>query len=356
MCGMSILNTWKLAVWASLILFGLVLCAQTSLAQDVTIKGRFFYKNDAQWLPKGIDVEAFNEPPQLRAKNALAMQARSYWGDAELGAAKKVFGINTIRLTVSQPGLDPQSPIYDPKYLPEILEAVQLARSLGFVVLVAVDAQPENGIPDLPCMPDDSTVRAWRSLAPPLARDRDVMFELFNEPCKSNNAEGQQEWAQSMQKLVTELRELKATNVLLLDGLWSGRSTNGLFPLIHDPLSDRLALAVHPYLARGAFVTERHWHNQFGDSAARYPAIVTEWNATPTNGCVDNTTPALVTSLMRYIESLQIGLVAWAIDSSHGKLVKDRNSYQPTDYASFKDCKDGSESGGGLALANFPHD
>lgn len=355
---MSFWRNRKLSALTALSLLVLAVGLQPgkSFAQAISIKSNTFYKDNAPWLPKGLKVEGFNEPPRLRAANALATESRNYWGPAELNAIRKVFGADVIRFAVSQPGLDPQSPIYDPKYLQELLDAIKLARSAGFVVIPSMDAQAENGIPNLPCMPNDSTIRAWQTLAPSLIHDSGVMFELFDEPCKSSNASSQQEWARDTQPIIDAVRGLGATNILLVDGLWWARSTNGLFPLVHDTMPNRLALAAHPYLAKDYFVTVKQWHDQFGDSAARYPMIASEWNATPSNGCVDSTTPALALSLMRYLESIHVGLIGWAIDSSHGKLVKDHTSYQPNDYSSFKDCKDNSDSGGGRLLANYPND
>jgi hypothetical protein len=56
------------------------------------------------------------------------------------------------------------------------------------------------------------------------------------------------------------------------------------------------------------------------------------------NGCVGKTTSALALALMRYSQSLHVGLVGWAIDSNYGKMVKDHTSFEPTDYSTFKDC------------------
>ncbi|MBV8744050.1 MAG: cellulase family glycosylhydrolase [Xanthobacteraceae bacterium] len=104
------------------------------------------------------------------------------------------------------------------------------ARSHGFVVIVSIDAQWENGVPNLPGMPNDSTVRAWQTLAPLLAKDNEIMLELFNEPALSSNAQSQSQWAQLTQAIIDAVRNKGATNILLVDGLWYARSTNGLFP------------------------------------------------------------------------------------------------------------------------------
>ena len=347
-------------VFASIALAGNFISV-AAFAQDITIRGKVFYKDGKPWVPKGIQIEGFNRPLdnyESAAGPAYAKQGRAWYGPAELNAIKNVFKADVIRFQVSQPGLDPHSPIYNPAYVSELLDAFKLARSRGFAVIVSVDAQSENGIPNLPGTPNDSTVRAWQTLAPLLAKDNGIMLELFNEPAPSSNAQSQSQWAQSTQAVINAVRNEGATNILLVDGLLYGRSTNGLFPLVHDTISNRLALAVHPYLvSKDFFANEKQWHDQFGASAAQYPMIATEWNATPTNGCVGKTTPALALALMRYLESLHVGLVGWAIDSNYGKLVKDHTNFLPTDYSTFADCsKTPSDSGGGKLLVNYPND
>ncbi|MBV8925180.1 MAG: cellulase family glycosylhydrolase, partial [Bradyrhizobium sp.] len=233
-------------------------------AQNITIQGKTFYKDGAPWLPKGIKVEGFNEPAGLRAKSKAATEARNDWNAKERDAIKHVFGADTIRFAVSQPGLDPQSPIYDPAYLDELLAAFKEARAAGFVVIPSMDAQGENGIEGLPCMPNDSTVRAWKKLAPSLAGDPGVMFELFDEPCKTMKPEDKAEWTNDTQAVVNAVRATGAENILLIDGLHYARSTSGLFPLIHDTMPHRMALAVHPYLSKDWFVNEKQWQREFG--------------------------------------------------------------------------------------------
>jgi hypothetical protein len=326
----------------------------------VTLEGRTFYKNGTPWLPKGVKVEAFSRPIggyESEALQEAVKDGRGLWGPKERQAIRNIFHADVIRFAVSQPGLDPQSPIYDAHYKSDILAAIEQARAEGFVVIPSMDAKAENGISGLPCMPNESTVRAWQTLGQELVHDQGIMLELADEPCQSNNQVGQKTWAQSMQMLIDALRKLGSRNILLLDGLWYARSTNGLFPLVHDGLGDHLALAVHPYLVKDVFVTEQQWHNQFGASAAQYLMLATEWNATPTNGCVGRETPAIALLEMRYLQSLHIGLIGWAIDSNYGKLVKNHEAYAPTDYKTFQDCsKFPSESGGGELLANYPHD
>jgi hypothetical protein len=325
------------------------------VAQDIAIKGKDFYRDGKPWQPKGVDVNAFVKPPKFFAIDKSAQLQRSYWGEIELKQVRARLGADTLRFHISQGGLDPETAIYDLGYIRQIVEAVQLARRDGFAVVLVMDAQ-QDGTPDLKCMPSASTVRAWQSLSPALPEDQAIMLELFNEPCKKGDAAVQAEWARGMQGLIDAIRARGSRNILLLDGLDWARITNGLFPLVHDSIPDRMALAIHPYLVVGAFDRQERWEAAFGASARTYPALVTEWNATPTNGCPGANTPLVALTLMRYLESLHLGLIEWGIESTHGKIVVNHDDFTPTNYAGFKDCNDGSDSGGGELLAKYPHD
>jgi len=336
-----------------------VLCGGSLLtpasAQDITIQGKTFYKDGKPWMLKGVDVAGLSKSPRQRAKDKGAAQAKEYWGDAEVKAIKQVLGVDTLRLQVSPAGLDPQSSDYDPNYIAELRDNIASVRKMGFAVILVMDAQQDHPIgSNEGCMPSDSAGRAWKTIAPFFIHDQGMMFELFDEPCKSMNAQSKAEWAQGMQKLIDTVRGLGSTNVLLLDGLWWARATNGLFPLVHDTTPNRMALAVHPYPLKDVYVNEKQWHDQFGASAAQYPMIATEWNVTA-NSCAVEDMPALALMSIRYLQSLRIGVVGWGIDSNYGKLVKDHISFEPTDYSTFTGCiKTPSDSGGGKLLANYP--
>lgn len=355
---------------AAVILALILLPSVSRAAEEVTIQGKDFYLDGKPWLPKGIKIEGFNRPLgnyESESLQKLARQGRSYWGPAEMEAIRTVFGGKILRFAVSQPGLDPQSPIYSPAYRDELLAVFRQARAAGFVIIPSMDAQAENGIPDLPCMPKDSTLRAWKILAPALINDPGVMFELFDEPCRGNWDQGRKEWAGEMQALIDLFRGMGAKNILLADGLGYGQWTNDLFPLLHDSLPNRLALAVHPYFdALGKELStppETYFQSHFGRDATRFPIIATEWNATETNGCVEAGTPDIALSLVRYLQRLHVGLIGWAIDSGHGKVVKDHEHFVPTDYENWQGCSRTPKgqptppvySGGGKLLANFPN-
>jgi endoglucanase len=314
---------------------------------SISISGTNLYKNGVAWLPKGVTIVGL-VAPKVVISGPYAV-ARTSFGAAELDTAKSVFGIDTVRFQISQPGLDPQSAIYDPRYAPEISSAVSLARSKDLVVILSMQAQAPSGVADLPCMPNDQTERAWKTIAPYIANSQDVLLELFNEPCENALVKGLEDWGAGMQRVLSAVRALGAENVVLLDGLSQGRHTVGL-PMPNDTLVNRMALAVHPYLMRG-FLTRYDWDNGFGIAADFHPQIATEWNFNSFNCAVGD--PTVARSLLAYLVKKNIGLVGWAIDYPQ-TLVADNVSYTPTNWAGFTGCKDGSNSGAGDALTRWP--
>ena len=78
-------------------------------------------------------------------------------------------------------------------------------------------------------MAGDSTVRAWRALAPPLAHDRGVMLDIFNEPCKGTKPDDRAEWTAGMQAVIDAVRAVGSQNVVLVEGAHYGRTLGKLY-------------------------------------------------------------------------------------------------------------------------------
>jgi hypothetical protein len=127
-------------------------------------------------------------------------------------------------------------------------------------------------------------------------------------------------------------------------------------PGLKDPLN-RLVMGVHPFLNR-AFDTETTWTQYFGAVAGRRPLIVDSWNGVPWNGCVPDL-PVVAKRLMEYLERLKPvpGLIGWADDYPNTMVIgADTASGRVTDYSHFRACNDGSLSGGGRLIADYPND
>jgi endoglucanase len=106
-------KSFAFLLFAAIVSINSSVVAQTDLSskQQITIQGKTFYKDGKPWLPKGIDVETFAKPRPLRAKDKWAMGTRNWWGAPELNAIRSNLRVDTLRITISQAGLDPQSPI-----------------------------------------------------------------------------------------------------------------------------------------------------------------------------------------------------------------------------------------------------
>jgi hypothetical protein len=270
--------------------------------------------------------------------------AHAHFGAGELKAAVAAHA-DLIRFQVSQFGIDPQGPLYSPRYVDQVRNAVATARALGLSVIVSLQAEPPAGEPFRCPLPDGGAERAWGALAPMFADDHDVMFELYNEPGLSPSKANWLAWlyggpvasstgvcqAVGIQALIDDIRTSGATNVIVVPGLAAQKSLAGM-PTVTDPAARRrpqLAYGVHYPTLTGSPVV---WDRQFGRASGSQPVVVTEWNANSTTNC-DPTAPADARRLLAYLASKQVGLVGFAFDLP-GTIVADW-SYVPTDYDGF---------------------
>ncbi|TAL80134.1 MAG: hypothetical protein EPN75_08350 [Beijerinckiaceae bacterium] len=172
------------------ITFASLAVAQTSATEQVSVGDRVLLRDGKVWVPKGITAvgllgAAASNTHKPRPAYTFAWRR---WGPAEIKAALR-FGADTIRLQVSQPALDKKSGHYDRSYLAKVKAAVRLIRAAHMNVILSMQWEVTTGVDKQVNVPTDatvlapvsSTVRAWRTLAPPFLSDRGVIFELFNE-------------------------------------------------------------------------------------------------------------------------------------------------------------------------------
>lgn len=290
-------------------LAALVFFAASAFAGTVEIKDGRFFRNGEPWIAEGVTLVGFVAPENL-LRPAYA-SARKKWGPKLLSNIKS-FGADTIRFQVSQSSLDPASKNYDSSYEGQVLDAVALARTNGFVVIVSMQWQPPAGSPDQKNMPSDVTQGAWRQIARHFRGDSEILLEIFNEPgLKEDNAANWRVWQQTMQPLVDVIRG-ETDNILLLDGLRGGKYLTDV-PSVHDPLG-RLGYAIHPFLMKFNR-TPAQWEKNWGAFARGRPVIATAFAASSDRKaqCFDRV-PETTEELFQYLRSLNIGLVVWAFD------------------------------------------
>jgi endoglucanase len=288
-----------------------ILCGLASnpaaAAGDVSVRGATILRDGRPWLAKGLVLVGLVAPDN--ALKGAYLTASQHYGQAELNAAKQ-FGADLLRFQVSQAGNDPQSTIYSAAYAAKVKQAVALARSNGFAVIVSMQAEAPSGL-DQKGMPSDATQRAWRTLTPLFAGDEGIMLELFNEPAPFGpTPHDWNGWLATTQPLVDEIRAMGAHNMLIADGLHYAQTLNGA-PALNDPLR-QIAYAAHPYFA-GSNRTPQQWTANFGNLAATRPVLVTEWNASSKGGCNFQGVPSTAIEFLNYLRG-HVGLVAWAFD------------------------------------------
>jgi endoglucanase len=311
----------------------------------ISVRGNELVADGRSWVPHGVNVAGL-----LAARDwpyTKFVMAGQHWGPREIDAIK-AYGANVVRFLVSQPGLDPESPLYTPGYVGRITRAVRAVRAAGIAVILCPQWERTSGMTGLSSMPNDSTLRVWRILAPIFASDPGVIYELFNEPVARGEPRLQAwaSWDRLFQQLIYDVRTMATKNLIVADGMWRRlnlRAVEGL----SDP-AGRLAFAIHPY-PRDARNDAAAWDRRFGAVALRYPVILTEWNSTNRWSCLANT-PTMVQEFLSYLYQRRIGIIGWVFDIP-GSLVKDY-SFEPTTYDNFY-CGSPGFQGAGKVLNQY---
>lgn len=296
---------------------GLMAAAATSCAawaQSTSVENGQLMRDHHPWTPHGIVQIAFVAPPT--AQKGVFLEAYQHYAP-EAYRQMRSMGIDSVRMQVSQPGLDPQSGIYDVAFRDQVIGAVRAARAAGLVVLVSVQDEEQSGEQHgVAQLPNAATGRVWASLAPVFSNDAGVLYELLNEPNLPPNPRNWQLWADAMNATIQIVRRAGAHNVVVADGLLFAERLAGA-PDLRDPLG-QVAYASHPYAHHEQDQHPAAWDTKFGSFAAHHAVIVTEWATVPNYYC-DLRTPEATEEFLRYLEQRKIGLMAYAWDFSGPK-------------------------------------
>lgn len=307
-----------------------------SLRGAVSVLGVHLLRDGAVWTPHGVVSVAFVAPPA--AQHGVFARAYEHYSSAEL-AAIKAWGADTVRFQVSQPGLDPQNPLYTESFLATVRGAVLAARKIGLNVIVSVQDESQSGETAPAPLPNAATRRVWNVLSPLFNGDLGILYEILNEPRLPATAANWVAWAESMNEAIRTIRASGARNVVIADGLLFAERLNGAPPLT-DPAGE-VAYAAHPYAHNAEGQREDAWERKFGAFAKTAPVIVTEWTTVPKFYC-DADTPSSALAFVRSLHARGIGLTAFAFDfgaNRFGSVVQDFRG-TPSTYADGVQCGD----------------
>ncbi len=248
---------------------------------------------------------------QLRGKQVYAA-AQAGFGAGMLDEVRR-FGADLVRFQVSQGGLDPQSPIYDPGYRDQVLMGIALTRGAGFNVIVSMQWQGAVGAarPDRDALGDDQAglARASPRRSPTIPG---IMLEIFNEP-----AIGQ---ANSKDWREMEGRDAAADRPPAQAGIEeraAGRR-RAVLPVLRElprrstTRSGSSAMRCTPSSAS----TTRRGRTGRRSSATSpdQPVMATAFNAQAGGSYCRPELPEQAADLLAYLHEKRIGLVAWALD------------------------------------------
>jgi len=144
----------------------------------------------------------------------------------------------------------------------------------------------------------------WRAVATYFRETPHALFEIFNEP-QGISADV---WQSAATDLVRAIRESGARQVLVVSGVDFASDVSWV---VKSPIvDDNVAYAVHIYPG-----TRVDWEQSFGETAARYPVLVTEWgymdeNPSATQSYLNGSEATYGQPLMAFLREWGIGWVA----------------------------------------------
>ena len=282
----------------------------------VRIASARLLRDGKPWVPHGFYQIAFESTPAYLGIKPFFLSAFQNYSPKEYADMRDA-GADSVRIQVSQPGMDPRDPLFRPQFRRKVLGAIAAARAAGLTVFVSVQDEPQSGERNSETLPNAATQRVWRQIAPKFKTDEGVVFELFNEPSLPPSAANWAAWAIAMNATIATIRSLGASNVVVADGLNHAQNLAGA-PRLDDSLR-QVAFADHPYANNASEATAGTWDEKFGVFSQHAPVIITEWGtgydkSTGEPPSCDPSTRETTVRFLQYLQGHAIGLEAGAWD------------------------------------------
>jgi hypothetical protein len=251
-------------------------------------------------------VRSDGSPVRLRGVMVPALDRLSDQGrlGLELFQAVAAAGANVVRLPV-----DPETWRSDPEYLARYLDpAVRWAGEAGLYAIVDlhmignVETGAGQAMPEAPARPLANDF--WHAVSTYFRAAPHTLFEIFNEPA-GITADA---WQPVAADLVRTIRSGGAQQLVIVGGVDFASDASWV---ADTPIADDdVAYAVHIYPGTGL-----DWRHSFGEIAARYPVLVTEWgfmdeNPSPSQGYLNGSRATYGDRLMAFLGERGIGWVA----------------------------------------------
>lgn len=246
--------------------------------------------------------------------------------DARSVAVMASWGINAVRIPLNEDcwlGINGVPAKFSgAAYRTAITSYVRLLDSAGMVAVLdlhwsAPGREPATGQQQ---MPDAShSVAFWRSVAATVRTDRNVVFDLFNEPygvswscwrsgCRIPASGGHASWrAVGMQQLLGAVRGAGATQPVMLAGLaWAGDLSKWSAYVPHDP-AHQLIASFHAYNFSGCN-SAACWNRTVAPVAQHVPVVTGELGQNTCNA-------AFPERYMDWADAHGVSYLAWSWDT-----------------------------------------
>jgi hypothetical protein len=263
------------------------------------VSGRQFQKQGTKRVFHGLDR------PSLEWDSHGEKLSRA---DLELMAG---WGADTVRISLNQDFWLADSPSYDAGYAPLIDKMVSCAHSADLDVILDLhwsDRGDYGVTPGQQPMADAHSVEFWQELAARYKNNSRILFELYNEPHDvpwsvwRDGGPTTGFTAVGFQDLYDAVRGAGAENVVLAGGLQYAFDLSGVPQ--NRLRGYNIGYVTHPYNNIGKQPSD--WPAAFGDIAAYYPVIATEFG--DTTSCSASYNQSFIT----YAASLDISWTGWA--------------------------------------------
>lgn len=305
-------------------------------------------KPDAAFMPYGVQLEGIlMAQPNWATDGALTHLTRS-----QVQAAHDFWHANTVSLQLSSKALLAQSP-YDSSYLQQVDNVVIWTTELHMNIIIVLQYEGAGNSKQL--MPTQDSIRFWNILAQRYANNRNVFFDLFNEPQPAvvlqHNSDDAATWNfwqhggsvagqqyVGMQQLVDTIRQHGFHNLLFIDGAAAGEDIQQLPQ--HTLTGSNLVYAIHPYPGKQQHGSPQAWGQWFGDATVKgnFPVVADEWSLyqdqykfnASSDACFPDAA-SIAAQMLAYLHTRQIGLIGYALYP--GTLIRGWNFTNPTSFS-----------------------
>lgn len=321
----------RLALFAIQLVLLLAMGIGNAQAQAVTVSGNQILRDGKPWVPKGINFKCMGAPAEHA--NVAVARAREQCKDLPklLGAIEKL-NIDTVRVALSQFGLDPKDPNgqFSQSYVEEIRTFVAALRDRKWVVILTMNVEPDAGTGDNRREVSDATYRAWTTLLPLLRHHPNVIIDIFNEPCCAGPA-----WVKNQGALANWMAEQGLRNALMIECPPAGQGGCRADAKLPKLPSNPVIYSIHPYPKTMLPATKATWDQKFGDFAETRPVMATEFLMSA-NFCYEPDGDEIIAQMFEYMKQKRIGVLIWGADVV-GNLWEDDNLTVLTNYSKYKD-------------------